>query len=99
MKFIKKLLSYLFMFAFRKFACQRGDLGNEMMAAGFMRIGRVLEILPFSRSGWFHGIRVGIYPKPVKLSPRVAAWRNSDILKLAAELGARDKVNNEESNS
>jgi len=84
------------MFAFRKFACQRGDLGNEMLEAGFMRIGKVLEILPFSRSGWLYGVQTGIYPKPVHLSPRVAAWRNSDILALAKTLGARDKINSDE---
>lgn len=84
------------MFAFLKFACQRGDLGNEMLEAGFMRIGKVLEILPFSRSGWFHGIKVGLYPPPIHISPRVAVWRNSDILRLARELGSRDKINGDE---
>ena len=59
-------------------------------------IGKVLEILPFSRSGWFHGIKVGLYPPPIHISPRVAVWRNSDILRLARELGSRDKINGDE---
>jgi len=31
-------------------------------------------LFPISRAGWYKGIRKGLYPTPVKLSERVAAW-------------------------
>lgn len=39
-------------------------------------------IIPVSKTGWYDGIKKGIYPKPVKLSSKVVAWRASDIRKL-----------------
>jgi prophage regulatory protein len=43
-----------------------------------------LRIIPVSRSTWYAGIQAGDYPAPVKLGLRAAAWRRSDIEKLAA---------------
>ena len=34
----------------------------------------ILPLFPVSRAGWYQGIKKGIYPAPVKLSERVAAW-------------------------
>lgn len=31
-------------------------------------------LFPVSRAGWYAGIKKGIYPPPVKLSERIAAW-------------------------
>lgn len=45
----------------------------------FLRLPQVLELIPISRSGWWKGVKTGLYPKPVKLSPRVTAWKASDI--------------------
>lgn len=41
--------------------------------------------LPISRSAWWDGVRKGIYPQPVKLGPRITAWRASDIERLIEE--------------
>ena len=49
---------------------------------GFMRLADVLKIFPVSRSHWWQGIKDGIYPQGVKLSPRVTAWRIRDIKAL-----------------
>jgi predicted DNA-binding transcriptional regulator AlpA len=38
--------------------------------------------LPISRSGWWAGISSGVYPKPIRLGPRIRAWRKADILSL-----------------
>lgn len=43
-------------------------------------------IIPVSRSAWYAGIKDGIYPKPVKLSERTAAWRSTDIDELVKRL-------------
>lgn len=36
-------------------------------------------LIPVGRSSFYAGVKNGIYPKPVMLSPRVAVWRLSDI--------------------
>jgi len=56
-------------------------------AGGFLRLPGVLQRIPVSRSTWWMGIRSGKYPKPVKLSQRTSAWRESDIDALCRELG------------
>ena len=53
----------------------------------FLRLPQVLEIFPVSKSTWWQGIREGKYPKPVKLSVRTSAWRESDIDDLIDRLG------------
>lgn len=49
---------------------------------GYMRLPEVLSAYPVGRSTWLAGVKRGCYPKPVKLSARVVAWRVSDILAL-----------------
>lgn len=39
-------------------------------------------IIPICKSSWWAGVKEGRYPKPVKLGPRVTAWRIEDILAL-----------------
>jgi prophage regulatory protein len=38
--------------------------------------------VPVSKSTWWEGVRLGRYPKPVKLGPRITAWRVEDVLML-----------------
>ncbi len=38
--------------------------------------------VPVSKSTWWEGVRSGRYPKPVKLGPRITAWRVEDIRAL-----------------
>ena len=52
---------------------------------GFIRLPKVLDVYPVSRSTWWEGVRTGKYPQAVKLSERVTAWRVSDIRKLIGE--------------
>ena len=54
---------------------------------GFLRLPRVLEIVPVSKSTWWAGVREGRYPKPVKLSANTTAWRAEDIRELIERLG------------
>jgi prophage regulatory protein len=58
---------------------------------GFLRLPNVLAPdgpLPISRSTWWAGIKDGRYPKPVKLGPRITAWKVEDIRALIERLGA-----------
>jgi prophage regulatory protein len=50
--------------------------------AGFVRLSDIIgpgRPIPVSRSTWWEGVRQGRYPKPVKLGPRITAWRVEDI--------------------
>jgi len=52
---------------------------------GFIRIASVLAPrgpIPVSKSTWWAGVKSGRYPKPVKLGPRITAWRVEDIRAL-----------------
>lgn len=52
---------------------------QELPQTGLLRIKQVLKFVPVSRSNWWAGVRAGRFPKAIKLSERVTAWRASDI--------------------
>ena len=43
-------------------------------------------ILPISKTAFYRGIREGVFPAPIKLTPRTAVWRVSDIRALLAKV-------------
>jgi predicted DNA-binding transcriptional regulator AlpA len=52
---------------------------------GYVRLADILAPggpLPIGRSTWWQGVREGRYPAPIKLGPRITAWRVEDIRKL-----------------
>lgn len=54
-------------------------------ATGFVRLSRVLSPrgpIPVSKSTWWAGVKTGRFPKPVKLGPRITAWRVEEIRAL-----------------
>jgi len=51
-------------------------------SAGLMRLSEILAPngpIPVSKSTWWAGVKDGRYPSPVKLGPRITAWRKADI--------------------
>lgn len=58
-------------------------------ATGFLRLPAVLTFIPVARSTWWAGIKAGRYPAPVKLGPRMSAWRAEDVRSLITSLGAQ----------
>ncbi|NTV02467.1 MAG: AlpA family phage regulatory protein [Chlorobiaceae bacterium] len=44
-----------------------------------MRMRRVLEIVPVSKTVWYRGMQMGRFPKPVPLSEGTVAWRSEDV--------------------
>jgi len=56
------------------------------VSEGFYRIKQILGILPVSRRTWWRGVKSGKYPKPLKLSKNVTAWRVSEIEQLLDNL-------------
>lgn len=55
---------------------------NTLNPNGFLRLKDVLRLFPVSKSTWWLGVQQGRFPKPVKLSTRISAWRVSDIQNL-----------------
>jgi predicted DNA-binding transcriptional regulator AlpA len=54
-------------------------------ATGFLRLGSIIgsgNPIPVSKSTWWAGVKSGRYPKPVKLGPRITAWRVEDVRAL-----------------
>ncbi len=62
---------------------------NTIPATGFMRLPAVLSLIPVARSTWWAGVKSGRYPKPVKLGPRMSAWRAEDVRSLIANFSAQ----------
>ena len=63
----------------------------ELPATGFLRLPAIIAPhgpIPVSKSTWWAGIKTGRYPKPVKLSARISAWRVEDI-RAFIESGAK----------
>lgn len=54
---------------------------------GFVRLPDVLKVFPVSKSTWWAGVKEGHFPKPVKLGPKITAWRVKDIKDLIASKG------------
>jgi prophage regulatory protein len=64
------------------------DTTTTLPATGFLRLRAIIGpngLIPISKSTWWQGIRDGRYPKPVKLGPRISAWRVEDIKALIAQ--------------
>ena len=55
---------------------------NNLPEIGFVRLPEILKVFPVSKSTWWARVKDGTYPKPVKLSPRITAWKAQDIHKL-----------------
>ena len=67
---------------------------HELPETGFLRLRQIIgdpkakppitPIIPVKKSCWWDGVKSGRFPKPVKLGPRVTAWRVEDIRALIA---------------
>ena len=60
-------------------------MSENLSETGFLRLASILGPdgpIPVSRSTWWAGVKSGRYPQPVKLGPRITAWRVEDIVAL-----------------
>ena len=70
---------------------------NKLPETGFLRLPQIIgnpgaeppipPIIPIGKSCWWAGVKSGRFPKPVKLGPRVTAWKVEDILALIQSVG------------
>ncbi len=67
---------------------------HHLPETGYLRLPQILgdpkslppipAIIPVGKSTWWSGVKSGRFPKPVKLGPRITAWRVEDIRALIA---------------
>ena len=48
-------------------------------------------IVPVSKSTWWEGVKQGRFPKPIKIGPRITAWRAEDIRELILSISGDDR--------
>jgi len=46
----------------------------------------VIPIIPISKSTWWAGVKSGLYPRQIKLGPRISVWRVEDIRQILSSL-------------
>ena len=64
----------------------------QLPETGFLRLPQIIgdpvkgfpPLIPVKKSTWWKGVADGRFPQPVKLGPRVTAWRVEDIRALIA---------------
>ena len=71
-------------------------MSHQLPEIGFLRLSQIIgdatakppipSIIPVKKSCWWDGVKTGRFPKPVKLGPRVTAWRVEDIRALIASV-------------
>ena len=58
---------------------------SDFPRTGFVRLSSILAPQgpsPVSKSTWWLGVKLGRYPQPMKLGPRVTVWKAEDIWSL-----------------
>ena len=70
---------------------------HHLPETGFLRLPNIIgnpeanppipALIPVKKSCWWAGVKSGRFPKPVKLGPRVTAWKVEDILALIQSVG------------
>ena len=68
---------------------------HQLPETGFLRLKQIIgdpdaeppipAIIPVGKSSWWEGVKSGRYPAPVKLGPRMTAWRVESIRDLIAK--------------
>ena len=61
---------------------------GSLPESGYVRQSQLIpSIFPFSSATLWRKVKAGTFPKPVKLGPRITAWRVEDIRDLIERLG------------
>lgn len=70
--------------AMKKESTRKQEISPVLPPEGFVRLPVVLAVLGIGKTSFLARIREGKYPKPVKLGPRISAWRVEDIRAIIA---------------
>jgi len=61
---------------------ETGYLRHYQIIGDALAVPPVPPLIPVGKSTWWAGVKTGRFPKPVKLGPRITAWRVEDIRAL-----------------
>ena len=74
---------------------------NSIPEIGYLRLKQIIgnpkadpplpPLIPVSRSTWWTGVKIGRFPKPLKLGPGTTVWRVEDIRALIIALWDENK--------
>lgn len=69
-------------------AHDRPDAPHKLTPGGFIRERQLRpSIIPIAHSSLWRMVKDGRFPRPVKLSERVTAWKTDDVIAWVAEQG------------
>ena len=60
-------------------ATQTKQPSTTLPESGYIRVNDLIKIIPFSASTVWRKSKKGSFPKPVKLSEQITAWRVEDV--------------------
>lgn len=61
---------------------------SSLPETGYVRQSQLIPtIFPFSSATLWRKVKAGTFPQPVKLGPRITAWKVEDIRSLIERLG------------
>ena len=66
----------------------RNQPPDQIPVTGFLRQPQVLALVPFSHATLWRHVEKGTFPRPLKLSERVTAWRREDVAAWIASRAA-----------
>lgn len=70
------------------------DTNYILPPQGMSRASQILPLLPFGKSSLWKFIKSGQFPKPVRITGGITAWRNADVLAWLDEQGkGEDEIN------
>jgi prophage regulatory protein len=58
---------------------QKQHFQADLPRIGYAREPQILRVIPWGRSTLWNKAKTGEFPKPVKLSARITAWRCEDV--------------------
>jgi prophage regulatory protein len=70
---------------------------EKLPSVGFLRLPQILgdskanppiaPLIPVRKSTWWAGVKTGRFPAPIKIGPRISAWKVEDIRRLIDSIG------------
>jgi len=70
---------------------------EKLPSVGFLRLAQILgdskanppiiPLIPVRKSTWWAGVKTGRFPAPIKIGPRISAWKAEDIRRLIDSMG------------
>ena len=65
-------------------------MSYNLPLTGFCKVPQILAVIPIGRSTWWHWVKDGKAPAPVKLGANTTVWRAEDIHALIKKLAASE---------